>query len=125
MANNTVNLVATLTVIKGFGGQVQGNVQQLQLTPANQGYIDEPQTIATGSWQAIAAIGTLASAPGMVMVRNTDSTGTVTLALDNAGSYIFATLLPGGFALLQPPSHTIYAEATTNNCVIQTTGTNL
>jgi hypothetical protein len=56
--------------------------------------------------------------PGLVAIRNEDATNYIEVAMDAAGSHIFAKLLPGDFALWTPhPDSLIYLRAHTGACL--------
>jgi hypothetical protein len=106
-------------VSNGLTGTVLASLSE---TASGTDFIVQPQSIATGSWQAI-GIGACASIYE-VAIKNTDPTNYVEVALDNAGANKIAKLLPGangagGFLFLQASAGlTLYAQAHTGACVV-------
>jgi hypothetical protein len=118
---NEITVQVSLIASKGnvyLDSRTAGAPVQTQLDMSGTNVAVQTQTVATGSWQAV-AFGNISGAPGMFHVKNLDATNYVRFALDNAGAKIFCRLKKGQQNIISLESGTLYAEADTASVAIE------
>jgi hypothetical protein len=109
---NEISASATLNISKN--GVTLQHTTSVQHDMAGDEMVHRTQSIGTSAEQV--SFGDISGAPGMVKFTNLDATNFIELALDSGMTNKIAKLRPGGVALFQPSSGTIYAKADTAAC---------
>lgn len=111
---NEISASASLTIAKG--GVTLAHSSTATHDMSGNEMIHRTQVVGTSAEQV--TFGDITGAPGMLKVTNQDATNYVELALDSGMTNTFAKIRPGGVALFQPASATLYARANTAACRI-------
>ena len=112
---NEITMTANLAVTKS--GVTISSATSRTITMAGTEMIGNLQSIGFADAEAL-VVGDV-STIGYVLVKNTDETNFVQLAMDAPMAVPFAKLLPNDVALFPAASATIYAQAAVAACVVQ------
>jgi len=119
---NEITITGSITASKGGASVSSGSISKT-FDMTGDAFSAIVQTILSAAWAndaghtitIPAAIGT----PGTMVMKNLDSTNFVQVALDSAGSHIFAKILAGQCMVLPCGASAYYAKADTDDVNVQ------
>jgi hypothetical protein len=106
---NEISVTATMVAAKN-GVTLQHSTTARHDMSGNE-MVHRTQLIGTSAEQI--SFGDITGAPGMVKFTNLDATNFVEVALDSGMTNKLCKIRPGGTALFQPSSGTLYAKTDT------------
>ena len=106
---NELAISASMSAVNAGAAVNSGSVSKL-LDMTGTDMLSGTQLIGYASAEAL-TFGEITGAPGMLLVKNLDAANFVTLGLDSPITQVICKIRAGAFALFQPPSATIYAQA--------------